>query len=87
MTGFSPVSAGSMSSTRGFRPSIPLKAASEELEKGGFLMRYLNLLETDKLLPPGLLQQEGGTHMETTVAEIVRQVKELAGFKKYSSAG
>lgn len=129
----------------------PLKAASEELEKEGLLMRYLNLLETDKMIPPGLLQQEGGTHadegetsmmlyiapelvdmskavkdydarpdrkgltrdpkgtgvysptgvwgdptlatkdkgrviVETTVAEIIRQVRELAGFKKYSSA-
>jgi creatinine amidohydrolase len=41
-----------------------LKAASEELEKEGLLMRYLNLLETDKLLPPGLLRQEGGTHAD-----------------------
>jgi len=128
----------------------PLKAASEELEKEGLLMRYLNLLETDGLMPAGLLQQEGGTHadegetsmmlyiapelvdmskaakdydprpdrkgltrdpkgtgtysptgvwgdptlaskdkgrviVETTVAEIIRQVKELAGFKKSSS--
>ncbi|TRZ91764.1 creatininase family protein [bacterium] len=127
----------------------PLKAASEELEKKGLLMHYLNLLETDKLMPPGLLQQEGGTHadegetsmmlyitpelvdmskavkdydarpdrkgltrdpkgtgvysptgvwgdptlatkdkgrviVETTVAEIIRQVRELAGFKKSS---
>jgi len=27
-------------------------------------MRYLNLLETDKKLPPGLLKQEGGTHAD-----------------------
>ena len=127
----------------------PLKAASEELEKKGLLMHYLNLLETDKMMPPGLLQQEGGTHadegetsmmlyitpelvdmskavkdydarpdrkgltrdpkgtgvysptgvwgdptlatkdkgrviVETTVAEIIRQVRELASFKKSS---
>ena len=125
----------------------PLKAAAEELEKGGVVMRFLNLLETDKALPAGLLKQEGGTHadesetsmmlyiapdlvdmskavkdydarpgrrgltrdpkgegvyspsgswgdptlatrekgriiVETTVAEIIRQVNELAGFKR-----
>jgi len=42
----------------------PLQAASEELAKTGLLMRYLNLLETDKKLPPGLLKQEGGTHAD-----------------------
>ena len=136
----------------GISTLAPLKAASEELEKEGLLMRYLNLLETDKLLPPGLLQQEGGTHadegetsmmlyiapelvdmskaakdydprpdrkgltrdpkgtgtysptgvwgdptlatkdkgrviVETTVAEIVRQVRELAGLKNIHQHG
>lgn len=42
----------------------PLQAASEELAKAGVTMRYLNLLETDKLLPPGLLKEEGGTHAD-----------------------
>jgi len=42
----------------------PLQAASEELAKAGMTMRYLNLLETDKSLPPGLLKQEGGSHAD-----------------------
>ena len=42
----------------------PLRAASEELAKTGLTMWYLNLLETDKKLPPGLLKQEGGTHAD-----------------------
>ncbi|MGZ7064760.1 MAG: creatininase family protein [Candidatus Aminicenantales bacterium] len=42
----------------------PLRAASEELAKTDVTMWYLNLLETDKKLPPGLLQQEGGTHAD-----------------------
>lgn len=27
-------------------------------------MKYLSLLETDKLLPPGLLKEEGGSHAD-----------------------
>ena len=42
----------------------PLQAASEELAKTDVTMRYLNLLETDKQIPPGLLKQEGGTHAD-----------------------
>ncbi len=42
----------------------PLKEASEELRKKDIVMRYLNILEVDKKLPPGLLQQEGGTHAD-----------------------
>jgi len=42
----------------------PLRAASEELAKAGLTMWYLNLLETDKKLPQGLLKQEGGTHAD-----------------------
>jgi creatinine amidohydrolase len=42
----------------------PLQAASEELAKTGVTMRYLNLLETDKKIPAGLLKQEGGTHAD-----------------------
>ncbi|MGA2532549.1 MAG: creatininase family protein [Candidatus Aminicenantales bacterium] len=42
----------------------PLRAASEELAKADVTMWYLNLLESDKKLPPGLLKQEGGTHAD-----------------------
>ena len=42
----------------------PLQAASEELAKTDVTMRYLNLLETDKKIPAGLLEQEGGTHAD-----------------------
>jgi creatinine amidohydrolase len=42
----------------------PLQAAAEELAKADVTMRYLNLLETDKQLPSGLLGQEGGTHAD-----------------------
>jgi creatinine amidohydrolase len=42
----------------------PLQAASEELAKTDVTMRYLNLLETDKKLPAGLLKQDGGTHAD-----------------------
>ena len=41
-----------------------LQAASKELAKLDVTMRYLNLLETDKKIPPGLLKQEGGTHAD-----------------------
>jgi creatinine amidohydrolase len=42
----------------------PLKGASEELARDGVTMRYLDLNETDKKLPPGLLEQQGGTHAD-----------------------
>jgi creatinine amidohydrolase len=48
----------------GISTLAPLQAASEELAGSGVTMRFLNLLETDKLLPPGLLKQEGGTHAD-----------------------
>ncbi|UCC39846.1 MAG: creatininase family protein [Candidatus Aminicenantes bacterium] len=42
----------------------PLKSAQEELGKQGIVLRYLNILEVDKKLPPGILKQEGGTHAD-----------------------
>jgi len=42
----------------------PLKEASEELLRKGIVMRYLDLRETDKKLPPDLMKQEGGTHAD-----------------------
>lgn len=42
----------------------PLKQAQEELHKNGIEMRYLDILEVDKMLPAGLLRQEGGTHAD-----------------------
>lgn len=42
----------------------PLKAAAEELEGEGIVLRYLNLLDVDAKLPAGLLSQEGGTHAD-----------------------
>jgi creatinine amidohydrolase len=48
----------------GISTLAPLQAAAEELAKDGVAMRYLNLLEVDTKLPPGLLKQEGGTHAD-----------------------
>ncbi len=42
----------------------PLKASQEELEGEGIVLRFTNILEIDKKLPAGLLQQEGGTHAD-----------------------
>jgi creatinine amidohydrolase len=42
----------------------PLRAAAAELAKTDLTMWYLDLRETDKKLPPGLLKQEGGTHAD-----------------------
>jgi creatinine amidohydrolase len=42
----------------------PLLKAAEELLKQGILMRYLDLRETDKKLPPDLIKQAGGTHAD-----------------------
>lgn len=42
----------------------PLKIAQEALAKQQIVMRYLNILETEKLLPQDLLEQEGGTHAD-----------------------
>lgn len=42
----------------------PLAEAAKELAPIGIVLRFLNLLEVDKLLPAGLLKQEGGTHAD-----------------------
>jgi len=42
----------------------PLKKAKEELSARGMVLRYLNILEVDKKLPPDILRQEGGTHAD-----------------------
>jgi len=42
----------------------PLKKAKEELSARGIVLRYLNILEVDKKLPPDMLRQEGGTHAD-----------------------
>lgn len=42
----------------------PLREAAAELLKKGIFMGYLDLRETDKKLPPDLLQQAGGTHAD-----------------------
>jgi creatinine amidohydrolase len=42
----------------------PLSAAAQELGEDGIVLRYLNILEVDKILPKDLLQQEGGTHAD-----------------------
>jgi creatinine amidohydrolase len=42
----------------------PLAQAQEELDKEGILLAYLNILEVDENLPPGLMKQDGGTHAD-----------------------
>jgi len=42
----------------------PLARAAEELARLGVTLCYLDLLEVDKALPAGLLEQEGGTHAD-----------------------
>jgi len=42
----------------------PLAQAKEELNKRGIILEYLNILEVDESLPPGLMKQEGGTHAD-----------------------
>ena len=42
----------------------PLEEAARELKKQGIVLRYLNFIELDKNLPPGLLQQDGGSHAD-----------------------
>lgn len=42
----------------------PLGQAKQELSNLGIVLRYLNILEVDKKLPPGILKQEGGTHAD-----------------------
>jgi creatinine amidohydrolase len=42
----------------------PLARAKEELKKYGIFLDYLNILEVDESLPPGMMEQEGGTHAD-----------------------
>jgi creatinine amidohydrolase len=42
----------------------PLAQAKEELFKTGIILNYLDILEVDEKLPPGLMKQEGGTHAD-----------------------
>ena len=42
----------------------PLEQARLSLQQKGIEMRFLNILEVDKNLPQGLMQQEGGTHAD-----------------------
>ena len=42
----------------------PLAQAKKELDKNGIFLDYLNILEVDESLPPGLMKQEGGTHAD-----------------------
>jgi creatinine amidohydrolase len=42
----------------------PLAQAKEELNTNGIFLNYLNILEVDENLPPGLMKQEGGTHAD-----------------------
>lgn len=42
----------------------PLAQAREELKENGIFLDYLNILEVDENLPPGLMKQEGGTHAD-----------------------
>ncbi len=42
----------------------PLYEAAKELRADGIILRYLDLLEVDKMLPADLLKQEGGTHAD-----------------------
>ena len=42
----------------------PLALAKKELAKIGIILEYLNILEVDEKLPPGLMKQEGGTHAD-----------------------
>lgn len=42
----------------------PLAEAKEDLIPYGIHLEFLNILEVDKELPPGLMKQEGGTHAD-----------------------
>jgi creatinine amidohydrolase len=42
----------------------PLARAKKDLDDNGIIMSYLNILEVDESLPPGLMKQEGGTHAD-----------------------
>ena len=42
----------------------PLSLAKKELDTNGISLDYLNILEVDETLPPGLMKQDGGTHAD-----------------------
>jgi creatinine amidohydrolase len=42
----------------------PLEEAAKELNADGIFLRFLNILDVDKTLPQGFLQQDGGTHAD-----------------------
>ena len=42
----------------------PLRKAEQELKGRGIVLRFLDILEVDKKLPSGILEQEGGTHAD-----------------------
>ena len=48
----------------GISTVVPLKAAAEELSKAGLVLRFLNLSDVEKKIPPKLLSEEGGTHAD-----------------------
>ncbi len=50
-------------------------AAAKELKQDGIVLRYLNLLDVDKMLPQGLLEQEGGSHAEPIYPKAIIQDK------------
>jgi len=52
----------------------PLEVASQELAKSGIILRYLNLADTDKKLPSGLLKQEGGTHADESETSMMLHI-------------
>ena len=42
----------------------PLRKAKDRLKSQGIILRFLDILEVDKKLPEGILEQEGGTHAD-----------------------
>lgn len=52
----------------------PLRSASEELEKKGIILRFLNILDVDKKFDKDLLNQEGGTHADEGETSIMLHV-------------
>jgi len=60
----------------------PLAEARTELAARGLTLRFLDLAEVDKTLPPGLLRQEGGTHADegetSMMLEIAPETADLA---------
>jgi creatinine amidohydrolase len=49
----------------------PLEKAAGELKQAGIILRYLDLREVDRKLPPGLLKQEGGSHADEAETSIM----------------